>query len=56
MCSLMEVQSTKQPYEAPTVEVVPIRSEGIICGSEVNGSNAIDGWGNGGTTNEDTYM
>ena len=33
MCSLMEIQSTRQPYEAPAVEIVPVRSEGIICGS-----------------------
>ena len=29
----MEIQSTRQPYEAPAVEIVPVRSEGIICGS-----------------------
>ena len=33
MCSLMEIQSTRQPYEAPAVKIVPVRSEGIICGS-----------------------
>ena len=33
MCSLMEIQSTRQPYEAPAVEIVPVRSESIICGS-----------------------
>ena len=33
MCSLMEIQSTRRPYEAPAVEIVPVRSEGIICGS-----------------------
>ena len=25
----MEIQSTRQPYEAPAVEIVPVRSEGI---------------------------
>ena len=29
----MEVQSAKQPYEAPSVEVLVVKSEGIICGS-----------------------
>jgi hypothetical protein len=33
MCSLMEIQSTRQPYEAPAVEIVPVRSEGIVCAS-----------------------
>ena len=43
-------------YEAPVVTVFEVRQEGIICSSQVNGTNSVDNWGNGGTTNDDTYM
>ena len=46
----------KIPYEAPEVMVFNVRQEGIICSSQVNGTNSIDNWGNGGITDEDTYM
>ena len=29
----MEVTNNKQPYESPEVEIVKVKSEGIICAS-----------------------
>ena len=46
----------KTNYEAPTITVVEVKIEGVVCNSPVNGGNSIDGWGNGGTTNDDIYM
>ena len=46
----------KELYEAPLTSVVDVKFEGIICTSDVKGSNSINDWGNGGTTNDDVYM
>ena len=46
----------KHYYEAPSTQVFEVKHEGIICASEVNGGNSINGWGNGGTTNDEVYM
>lgn len=46
----------KTNYEAPTITVVEVIIEGVVCNSPVNGGNSIDNWGNGGTTNDDIYM
>ena len=46
----------KMFYEAPSTEVFELRHEGVICASEVRGGNSINGWGNGGSTNEEIYL
>lgn len=43
-------------YETPSARVIEIRHGGIICTSEVKGGNSIQGWGDGGTTNDEVYM
>lgn len=42
----METMKQKERYEAPEVEVVVIRSEGIICasGGGTNPNNPFSGW------------
>ena len=47
----------KANYDTPTITVVEVKIEGGICNqSPINGGNSINGWGDGGTTNDDMYM
>ena len=46
----------KQMYEAPAIRVVVVAQEGIICDSEVNGRNSIDGWENGGDIDDEVNL
>lgn len=43
-------------YEAPATTVVEIKTEGLVCQSPVQSGNSINGWGDGGTINDDLYM
>ena len=43
-------------YEAPSTTILEVRQEGVICNSPLQGGNSIDGWGDGGTINDDIYM
>lgn len=45
-------------YEAPATIVVEVKTEGFVCQSPapLNGGNSINGWGDGGTTNDELYM
>lgn len=43
-------------YEAPSSIVIDVKTEGVICTSPVQSGNSIDGWGDGGTINDDLYM
>ena len=45
----------KELYKAPSIIVVEVKFEGIVCASEVNGRNSIDNWGDGGTTDGVLY-
>ena len=49
-------EERKNFYEAPEITVVEVKIEGFVCQSPVNGGNSIDGWGDGGTTNDDIYL
>jgi hypothetical protein len=41
----MEVNTTKQPYESPEVEIIKVKSEGIICASgDYNGFGNEKPW------------
>ena len=46
----------KISYEAPVTSVLELSHEGIICNSQVKGRNLINGWGDGGTTEDNLYM
>ncbi|MBR1414430.1 MAG: hypothetical protein IJ570_01015 [Prevotella sp.] len=47
----------KKLYEKPRMKVVILQQHGMLMQSDpVQGSNSINDWGNGGTTNEDIYM
>jgi hypothetical protein len=50
----------KKLYEKPAMRVVEIQQHGMLCTSgdpePVRGGNSINGWGDGGTTDEDIYM
>ena len=49
----------KKLYEKPAMRVVMLQQHGMLCNSNtepVQGGNSINGWGDGGTTNEDIYM
>ena len=52
----METNGNKVLYEAPSTMVIDVRHEGIICASDIKGNSSINGWGNGGTTNDEVYM
>ncbi len=49
-------QERNTSYEAPTITVVEVKTEGVVCQSPVSGGNSIDDWGNGGTIHEDIFM
>lgn len=46
----------KELYEAPSTMVFEVKQEGVICASDVKSGNSINGWENGGTTNDEVYM
>ena len=52
----METNCNKVLYEAPSAMIIEVRHGGIICTSDVKGSNTIKGWEDGGTTNEEVFM
>ena len=43
-------------YETPSTTVMYVKFEGIICASDIKGSNSINNWGDGGTTNDEVFM
>lgn len=49
----------KKLYEKPAMRVIRLQQHGMLCTSNtepVQGGNSINGWGDGGTTDEDIYM
>lgn len=46
----------KNIYEAPTTIVVEVKAEGVVCQSPLQNGNSINGWGDGGTTNDEIFM
>ncbi len=40
------MKEIKKTYERPLVELIDIRPEGVLCGSDKDGS--MDGYGKGG--------
>lgn len=46
----------KSYYETPAISVVEVKAECVVCQSPLSGSNSIDGWENGGTTNGNIYL
>lgn len=49
----------KKLYEKPAMRVVMLQQHRMLCNSDpepVRGGNSINGWGDGGTTDEDIYM
>ena len=48
----------KKLYEKPAMKVIKIQQRGMlmVSGDPVQGGNSINGWGDGGTTDEDIYM
>lgn len=49
----------KKLYEKPAMRVIRLQQHGMLCTSTpepVRGGNTINGWGDGGTTDEDIYM
>ena len=50
----------KKLYEKPAMRVVEKQQHGMLCTSgdpePVRGGNSINGWNDGGTTDEDIYM
>lgn len=56
-CEYVEKQvEGKTIYEVPEMTVLEVNNEGVVCQSSVNGSNSIDGWGNGGSTNDEIFF
>ena len=49
-------KKNKKVYLAPSVQVVEVKQEGVICASEVRGGNSINNWENGDTTEDVIYM
>ena len=48
----------KRKYEKPAMQVycLPEHRTMILAGSGVGATNSINGWGDGGTTDDDIYM
>ena len=46
----------KQKYCSPHTRALELKSEGVICASEVKGGNSINNWGDGGTTNDEIFF
>ena len=47
----------RKDYEKPAMRVVMLQQHGMLMQSDpVRGGNSINGWGDGGTTDEDIYM
>ena len=51
----MEIKK-KELYLSPEVHIFEVKSEGVICASEVRGGNSINNWENGDTTEDVIYM
>ena len=44
-------------YEMPSAKVFEVKQEGVICFSDpITGGNSIDGWEDGGSTDDVIYM
>ena len=46
----------KELYEAPSMVVIEVKQGGMICTSEIKSRNSINGWENGGTTDDVVYF
>ena len=46
----------KQKYCSPQTLALELKSEGVICASEIKGGNSINNWGDGGTTNDEIFF
>lgn len=50
-------QTDKHFYEAPSIMMFEVKQEGVICFSDpITGGNSINGWEDGGTTDDEVYM
>ena len=48
--------SNKQIYRTPSTMIVEVKQGGVICTSEIKSRNSINGWENGGTTDDVVYF
>ena len=46
----------KKLYEVPSMVVIEVKQGGVICTSEIKSRNSINGWENGGTTDDVVYF
>ncbi|MBO7561288.1 MAG: hypothetical protein J6T04_00180 [Bacteroidales bacterium] len=53
---MIKVIINKQLYESPHLKIYAVAQEGLICASEVLGSDSIEDWEDGGTTEDDLYL
>ena len=52
----MEIKKHKEYYDTPSTMVFEVKQGGVICASDVEGSNSIVDWGNGGDINDEIFM
>ena len=47
----------RKDYDKPTMQVVELQQRGLLMTSgKVGSTNSINGWGDGGTDDEDIFM